>query len=50
MSPLDEFLDGAAAGSPVEKEKKLAAYRELVINSDRSCGKENCGATLKAQD
>lgn len=35
MSPLDEFLDGAA-GSPIEKEKKLAAYREHAVNSDEA--------------
>lgn len=36
MSPLDEFLDDAAAGSPIEKEKKLAAYREHAANSDEA--------------
>ena len=40
INSLDRFLDGVTAGSPFDKEKQLAAYRELAVNSDGSCGQK----------
>ncbi len=40
INSLDRFLDGVTAGSPFDKEKQLAAYRGLAVNSDGSCGQK----------
>ncbi len=40
LNPLDRFLDGMTVGNPFDKEKQLAAYRELAANSDGSSGRK----------
>lgn len=49
MNPLDRFLDGVTAGDPFDKERQLAAYREIAANSDGSCGRK-IYEYIKAQD
>lgn len=49
LNPLDRFLDGVTAGNPFDKEKQLAAYREIATNSDGSCGRK-IYEYIKAQD
>lgn len=40
LNPLERFVDGVTAGNPFDKEKQLAAYREIAANSDGSCGRK----------
>ena len=49
LNPLDRFLGGVTVGNPFDKEKQLAAYRELAVNSDGSCGRK-IYEYIKAQD
>lgn len=48
INSLDRFLDGVTAGNPFDKEKQLAAYRELAANSDGNCGRK-IYESIKAQ-
>lgn len=49
LNPLEQFLDGVTAGDPFDKERQLAAYREIAANSDGSCGRK-VYEYIKAQD
>lgn len=40
FNSLDRFLDGTTLGSPFDKEKQLAVYREIAANGDGSCGRK----------
>ncbi len=40
FNSLDRFLDGKLAGRPFDREKQLAAYQEIAVNTDGSCGRK----------
>lgn len=40
LNSLERFLNGVTAGNPFDKERQLAAYREIAANSDGSCGRK----------
>lgn len=40
FNSLERFMEGTTVGDPFDKEKQLAAYRELAANNDGSCGRK----------